>query len=146
MRYIQCLPALLLFFSPLTMAEESMSEIEQEIADRERAFAQTMADRDVDAFASFISAEGIFLSGAGALRGREAVVEAWSRFFEEETAPFSWEPETVLVLDSGTLALSTGPVYSREGKQTAIFTTTWRQEEPGVWRVVFDRGNKACND
>ncbi len=29
--------------------------------------------------------------------------------------------------------------------KVAIFTTTWRQEEPGVWRVVFDRGTKACD-
>ena len=119
-------------------------EIEQQVADHERAFAQSMADRDIEAFAGFVSNEGIFLSGPEIWRGREAVVNAWTPYFEGETAPFSWEPETVVVLDSADLALSTGPVYDSEGQKIAIFTTTWRQEQPGVWRVVFDRGNRAC--
>jgi ketosteroid isomerase-like protein len=139
---------LLLFVSLGAWAQEEpvMPNLENQVADHERAFAQTMADRDVAAFAEFISAEGIFLSGAEPLRGREAVVTGWGPYFEGETAPFSWAPETVIVLDSGSLALSTGPVFDPEGNKVAIFTTTWRQEEPGTWRVVFDRGNKACGE
>jgi len=105
-----------------------------------------MADRDVTAFAGFISSEAVFLSGSAPLRGRDAIVAGWTPFFQEETPPFSWEPETVVVLDSGDLALSTGPVFDKEGTKVAIFTTTWRQEQPGQWHVVFDRGNKACGD
>ncbi len=110
----------------------------------ELAFARTMAKRDLDAFASFLSDEAVFLGGAGALRGKRAVVEAWSRFFEGPDAPFSWQPETVEVLDSGELALSTGPVFDPAGERVSTFTSIWRQEEPGVWRIVFDRGNKYC--
>ena len=67
---------LLLFVSLGVWAQEEpvMPNLENQVADHERAFAQTMADRDVAAFAEFISAEGIFLSGAEPLRGREAVV------------------------------------------------------------------------
>jgi len=133
-----------LLFSLGAQAQEPVSEIEQQVAERERAFARTMADRDIEAFAEFISNEGIFLSGPTPLRGRDAVVEAWAPYFEGDSSPFSWEPESVVVLDSGNLALSTGPVFNEEGQKTAIFTTTWRQEEPGVWRVVFDRGTRAC--
>jgi hypothetical protein len=46
------------------------------------------------------------------------------------------------VLDSGTLALSSGPVRSPDGKVFARFNSIWRLEAPGVWRVVFDKGSK----
>jgi ketosteroid isomerase-like protein len=110
----------------------------------ERAFAQTMADRNHEAFVSFLSEETIFLSGPTALRGKQRVAEAWKPFFTGADAPFSWEPATVEVNDSGNLALSTGPVHNAEGELISTFTSIWRQEEPGVWRIVFDRGNEAC--
>ena len=144
MRVRYWFPALCLLLSLDAFAQKSTLNVEQQVADRERAFARTMADRDIEAFAEFISAEGIFLSGTTPLRGRAAVVAAWAPYFEGESPPFSWQPETVVVLDSGNLALSTGPVFDGQGQKTAIFTTTWRQEEDGAWRVVFDRGNKAC--
>jgi len=144
MRVRYCFPALCLLLSLGASAQESAVNVEQQVADREQAFAQTMADRDIEAFAEFVSEEGIFLSGPTPLRGRDAVVAAWAPYFEGDSPPFSWEPETVVVLDSGSLALSTGPVFNSQGQKTAIFTTTWRQEEDGAWRVVFDRGNKAC--
>ena len=146
MRILGWATGLLIFIGSTAVAQEPMADMQKQVADHETAFAQTMADRDVAAFAEFVSLEAVFLGGPEPLRGREAIVAAWAGFFEGMTAPFSWKPETVVVLDSGKLALSTGPVYSSEGKQTAIFTSTWRQEEPGVWRVIFDRGNKYCDE
>ncbi|MEE8399051.1 MAG: nuclear transport factor 2 family protein, partial [Desulfobacterales bacterium] len=114
------------------------------VAEVERAFAKTMADRDHAAFASFLSEETQFLSGTAVQKGRKAVADAWKSYFTEPEAPFSWEPETVSVLDSGNLAISTGPVWDAGGKRTATYTSIWRQEEPGVWRIIFDRGTKYC--
>ena len=89
----------------------SVADAQREVMATERAFAQTMADRDLEAFASFLADEAIFLSEAGPLRGKQAIVDAWSRFFEGGDAPFSWEPDQVEVLETGMLALSTGPVH-----------------------------------
>ena len=58
-------------------------------------------------------------------------------------APFSWKPERVEVLDSGKLALSTGPVYDPDGKRIGSITSIWRREAPGTWRIVFDKGDSA---
>ena len=108
---------------------------------RELAFARTMADRDIDAFTGFISEEAVFFDGNEALRGRAAIVAAWARYFEGEAAPFSWRPDLVEVLDSGNLALSSGPVFTPEGDPAGRFNTVWRKEPDGIWRVVFDKGS-----
>jgi len=118
---------------------------EQVIA-TERAFAETMARRDLEAFAAFVSDEAVFFSGPTPLRGKKHVVEGWSRYFEDSDAPFSWEPDEVEVLDSGTLALSTGPVRDPSGKVIARFNSIWRQEKPNVWRIVFDKGSPASTE
>ena len=118
---------------------------EREVADSERAFAKTMADRDYLAFKAFLSDDAIFFSGSTALRGKQRVADAWQRFFEKAEAPFSWQPEQVEVLESGELALSTGPVRDPSGKLFATFTSIWRREAPGQWRIVFDKGADVCD-
>ena len=77
-------------------------------------------------------------------RGKQAVADAWKHFFAGR-APFSWAPETVAVLQSGDLALSSGPVRDPPSKRVATFTSIWRLEAPGTWRIVFDQGNDVCN-
>lgn len=108
---------------------------------REIAFAKTMADRDFDAFKAFISNEAIFFNGNEPLRGKSTVIAGWAPFFEGENAPFSWQPDTVEALDSGQLALSSGPVYSTTGEVVGRFNSIWRKEADGQWRVVFDKGS-----
>jgi hypothetical protein len=44
------------------------------------------------------------------------------------------------VLESGTLALSTGPVVDTSGEVVGRFNSIWRLEAPGVWKIVFDKG------
>jgi ketosteroid isomerase-like protein len=115
-----------------------------EVEATERAFAQTMAERDFEAFKSFLSEEAVFFSEPEPLRGKEAVAARWRGFFEGPEPPFSWEPSAVEVLPSGTLALSTGPVRDGEGRLIATFTSIWRRDESGGWSIVFDRGCDVC--
>jgi ketosteroid isomerase-like protein len=118
--------------------------LEQQVLEAERAFARTMAERDFPQFTTFLADEAIFFSGDEPLRGKEATAVGWKPFFETPAAPFSWTPEQVEVLDSGTLALSTGPVLNPEGTRIATFNSIWRLEAPGQWRVVFDKGAPVC--
>jgi ketosteroid isomerase-like protein len=129
----------------MTAPQPAVRELQQQVADTERAFAKTMADRDLAAFGRFLADETIFFSGPTPLHGKQAVIDWWSRFYAKPLAPFSWAPKDVVVLASGTLALSTGPVYDPSGKLIATFTSIWRLEEPGTWRIVFDKGNDVCD-
>ena len=139
MRIASLMFALLLFVSPCAGAQDSMGDLEKQVADRERAFARTMADRDAAAFAEFVSREGVFLGGTAPLRGREAVAAAWAPYFEGDAAPFSWEPETVVVLDSGKLALSTGPVHDAAGQGSHIYHDLAAGRAGGLARGVRSR-------
>lgn len=121
----------------------SAAVLKQQVMDTERAFARTMAERDHAAFTGFLADDTIFFSG-GVLRGKQAVADAWKRFYNAPIAPFSWEPTEVEVLDSGTLAISSGPVKNAKGELIATFTSIWRREASGQWRIIFDKGNDAC--
>ncbi len=142
-RYFLILLAMLMAVSKAVGAEKDKS-LQQVVFEIETAFAKTMADRDFEAFKSYLSKEAIFLSGKNPRRGRDAIAEHWQIYFTEKVAPFSWKPEVVQVLDSGKLALSTGPVFNAKGKLFSYYTSTWRLEQDGQWRIIFDKGNKAC--
>jgi ketosteroid isomerase-like protein len=126
-------------------ARISNAELKKQVADAERAFAATMKARDHAAFKSFVSDEAVFMSTSGALRGKDAVASGWRRYYDTPEAPFSWEPDEVEVVESGTLAYSGGPVYDPGGKVVGRFNSIWRLEAPGTWKVIFDRGSEVCD-
>ena len=123
-----------------------LAALTQQVEDTERAFAQTMADRDHEAFISFLSEETVFFAGNQPLRGKQEVADAWAAYYEGPQAPFSWEPEIVVVQDSGSLALSSGPVRDPPGNRVATFTSIWRLDADGVWRIIFDKGCRVCSE
>ena len=141
------------FFAAMVLAMVTMTaagaapgnaELKAQVADTERAFAATMKARDLDAFLGFLSEEAVFFSGPVPLRGKQAIAAFWKKFYDKPAAPFSWEPDEVEVLASGTLAYSAGPVYDPSGKLIARFNSVW-QLEKGKWKIVFDHGGEVCD-
>ena len=114
-------------------------QLREQVRASEIAFAKTMADRDLGAFSSFLAEETVFFSPK-AIHGRQAVTQAWARFYTGAKAPFSWAPDEVEVLASGKLAISSGPVHDPEGKLVGRFMSIWRMEASGQWKVIFDKG------
>jgi len=123
--------------TPVVDVDVATAEVEA----REIAFARSMAERDIEAFQRFLSPEAVFFKGNEPLRGPKAIVEAWAPFFEGEAAPFSWHPDVVEVLESGRLALSSGPVTAASGELVGRFNSIWRKDGDGQWLVVFDKGS-----
>lgn len=114
--------------------------LRDEVWKAEQAFAKTMADRDVKAFATFLSPEAVFWGPTDIIRGPEAIVAAWRDYFAGPAAPFAWRPETVAVAASGSLAYSSGPVLNPAGQRIGTFNTVWQKAPDGRWRVLFDKG------
>jgi len=130
----------------IAMAGEdpSVTDLAEDLRATEEAFARTMADRDHRAFVSFLAAETVFFGRRGEIRGKEAVAAAWKPLYEGPEAPFSWRPETATVLKSGSLGLTSGPVFAPDGSRIGTFNSVWRRDSDGSWKVVFDRGCPDC--
>jgi ketosteroid isomerase-like protein len=122
----------------------SNAGLQKQVTDTERAFAATMKARDHAAFTGFLSEDAVFFSAhCEVLRGKAAVAEAWKAWYIGPEAPFSWAPDQVEVVGSGTLAYSGGTVYDKQGRPVGRFNSIWRLEAPGVWKIVFDRGGEV---
>ena len=122
-------------------SHETVTSAASVVEAREVAFAKTMEDRDFDAFLSFVSPEAVFFNGNEPLRGHDAITQAWAPFFENEAAPFSWQPDVIEVLESGRLALSSGCVRGASGEILGRFNSIWRKDRDGQWRIIFDKGS-----
>ena len=126
-------------FASVTQAQ-NIEELEKEVARIENAFAKTMADREFDAFKSFLAPDTVFWSNGKPLRGAERVADVWQDFFERADAPFSWKSESVMVNPEGNIAFSTGPVMNSSGEVYAYFNSVWRKNDDGEWKIIFDKG------
>ena len=125
--------------------DSDAGDLAADLRTTEEAFARTMADRNHRAFVSFLAEETVFFGRQGEIRGREAVAAGWRPLYEGPEAPFSWQPESATVLDSGTLGLTSGPVFAPDGSRIGTFNSVWRRGPDGTWKVVFDRGCPDCD-
>jgi ketosteroid isomerase-like protein len=125
-------------------AADDLAKLTEQVRATEIAFAKTLADRDVKAFRAMIAPDVIWLADQP-LRGPDQVLTRWQKFFDAPQPPFSWAPELVEVQEGGKLALSTGPVLNPAGKRVGTFTSIWRREPGGDWKIIFDRGCPVCD-
>ena len=121
-----------------------LAAIAAEVKTTEIAFAKTMADRRFDRFADFVADDAVF-NGAKPHIGKPAVLDAWKGFFGATPAPFSWAPDAVAPTADGRYAISTGLARDAAGKVISRFTSIWRKDADGHWRVIVDQGvDVAC--
>jgi ketosteroid isomerase-like protein len=120
-------------------APADLEAIAAPVGAAETAFAQTLADRRLDRFAGFVAEDAVF-RGATLRVGRAQVVEGWKRFFDKPAAPFSWAPDLVTVAADGRTAISTGLARAPDGTPISRFTSIWRRDADGQWRVIADQG------
>ena len=124
---------------------ESNADLKEQVRRAEAGFAKSMADRDHAAFVTYLAEDALFFGPSGAQRGKAAVAATWKPWFEGPDAPFAWEPAEVEVLDTGGLAMTSGPVHDPAGKRVGTFNSVWRREKDGAWKIVLDRGCPPCD-
>jgi ketosteroid isomerase-like protein len=129
---------------PLEIARE-------EVRAAEIAFAGSLVANDRAKFAAMIADDAVFLDGGGASRGRAEIVAGWEPFFASDAPEFLWHPEIVEISGGGTLGLTRGPWtmkgIAKDGTpidRKGIFTSIWKKQADGSWRVTFDAGCPPC--
>ena len=130
---------LLLFATPSLAGELTDDDLRESLRAAEAGFAKAFAADDLEAFTAYIHDDALFL-GRTPLRGKEAVVAEWSKFFGTDKRPFSWEPRKWDVNPSRTMGMTNGPVYDPDGNHVGTFSSVWRRQPDGTWKVIFDGG------
>ncbi|HXT20173.1 MAG TPA: nuclear transport factor 2 family protein, partial [Thermoanaerobaculia bacterium] len=119
------------------------SEAERSLWHAEEGFAASFAARDPEKFGSFLDEQAVF-AGRRMLRGKQEVLAAWTKMMTSgPVAPFSWRPSRAMV--SGDVGTTSGPVYDTDGKWTGSFTSVWKRQPDGSWRIVLD-GSPPCEE
>ena len=129
---------------------------------REPGFAQSVADHDPAAFASFLHPDAAFgASPASPTRGRDAITRRWAAIIQGTAVSLAWYPTPVTIGPAGNasgpagdIAWSSGPGLfedrapdSRDAvagvrHSLSTFHSVWHRGAERVWRVLFDDGNE----
>jgi ketosteroid isomerase-like protein len=67
--------------SPALLAQARTAALQRQVFAAESSFAASMAQRNLEAFASHVSSEAIFFGDTTVMRGKQAVLAGWKRFF-----------------------------------------------------------------
>jgi pimeloyl-ACP methyl ester carboxylesterase/ketosteroid isomerase-like protein len=123
----------------IVLTMPTFADAVEEVRQAEIGFAKAFAGRDKAKFFSYVADDAVFMNALGTLRGKQAVIARWSRFFDNvPVAPFQWGPERVEVTSGGTVGFSMGPIYDAAAKHAGYYTSVWQKQGDGTWKVVFD--------
>ena len=123
----------------LTMTTPVFADAVAEVRAAESAFAKAFADRDKAKFFSFVADDAVFVPAPMTLRGKQQIIERWSRFFDNvPVAPFSWGPERVEVTNDGKTGFSMGPIYDPNGQHAGYYSSIWQKQADGSWKIIVD--------
>ena len=136
-------------FAVFLVTSGAIADVESDVRCREIAFSQSVENKDIKAFRSFLDSDARFVGGS-VVRGPSEITDAWQVFFSDDGPAIKWRPQFVEVLEDGTLALTRGPyrMISKNPDGNSVeswgtFNSVWRKNADGEWHVVFDAGNTA---
>lgn len=123
----------------------SFEEIEQDIRDVEKAFADMAKDKGIaEAFVFFAAEDAVLNRNDSLIIGKDAI----QMYFEmsnmqNDEVSLTWSPDFVRVSKSGDLAYTYGRYQYQlknkpENLASGIFHTVWKKQANGLWKYVWD--------
>lgn len=126
-----------------------MSAEECKVWNRERSFAQSVADHDAEAFKRHLHPGAVFFGGAGPddkLVGPDAVAKGWGGIIADGDWSMRWYPRRVVIAPGTDVAHSAGFYWmvdktpgAKQPYAIGQFASIWTKVD-GEWKVVFDGG------
>jgi len=126
----------------LTAAPDKTAALKQADQDWSKA-AQA---RNVDQFMSFIAddAYACGLDGKWA-HGKAAIQNEWKQMLSDQTFKLSWTADSAEVSKDGNLGYTRGTFQGSQGDKpfSGGYTTVWKKDKDGKWRVAVDIASGA---
>jgi uncharacterized protein (TIGR02246 family) len=126
----------------------TVSAQEREVRAAESAMMAAAAEKGSAGYLSFYAEDAVELpAGAPMLLGKASIAKTMS-FLDDKSNRLTWKPVRVDVSESGDLAYSFGNYeftsVGKDGKSAVEhgkYTTVWKKQKDGRWKVVLDMGN-----
>ena len=131
----------------LRVASPAVGETELLQADRD--FADATHARGIEGWMSFFADDAIRIKYRGGMvKGWDAVRETDTPLISDTTITLNWQPLEAHVFKHGTVGVTIGmsQIVSRTGANKGSvtyhgrYTTLWRREPDGRWKVIMDTG------
>lgn len=71
-------------------------------------------------------------------RGLAAVRTMWVEAFAQPDFSLTWKADKVVVIESGTIAYSSGSWCMAGPNATGSYLAVWRRQADGQWKVLID--------
>lgn len=126
----------------LTAAPDNIAKLKQ--ADQD--WAKAVAARSVDQFMTFIGDDAYMSDLTGKwMHGREAIKADWIKALANPDFKLNWTVESADVSKDGNLGYTRGTFQGTDsGKPiSGTYTTVWKKEKTGKWRVAVDIAGAA---
>jgi ketosteroid isomerase-like protein len=149
---VSLLAGTVFFFFPLALhtAQTPASSDVDTLRALETAMMTAAAEKGAAGYISFYADDAVELpDGAPALYGKNEISNAM-QFLNDKNNRLSWTPVAVSVSESRDLAYTYGLFLlrsiGRDGKpnfQHGKYTTIWKKQKDGQWKVILDMGNSS---
>lgn len=139
------------FFSVLSIAVIAIAlhqarpapapKAEAAIRQADEAWVKAIEAKSVDLTAAVYDHEAVTAGSAMfPARGIAAFRENWATLFSQPDFNLTWKTDTIVVIESGTIAYATG-TWSQlgpTGNVTGPYLAVWRKQPDGQWKVLID--------
>jgi ketosteroid isomerase-like protein len=138
---------LLLFAASAFAKKEKSANGANLLLQLEANFAADVAKHGHDAFLTYFAEDGVEIVDGGSIDDKEAMRKqpSWP-----EGATLTWTPVHADMASSGDLGYTYGNyVYSAKNKEGKLvvtygkYTSIWKKQKDGQWKVVVDMGNSS---
>jgi ketosteroid isomerase-like protein len=117
------------------------------LMEADRAFDRETAARGLDGWMSWFAGDARIETGKDVIEGKDALREYYSRMFAQREYRIRWWPVHADISSDGTLGFTFGRALISwrdetgvEQKRESRYTTLWRKQKDGAYKVVFDMG------
>lgn len=129
--------------------EEKNEGLKEYIMALDRKFDQETYAKGLEGWVSFFAEDAVMVpSQAEVIKGKEAIRMAMRALFELEGFSLRWEPISADLSDDYSMAYTYGKyirtyidINNNLVKSTGKYTTIWKKQYDGEWKIVLDIGN-----